>query len=132
MLVLIVEDNQIHSYVLRKILQAEGFNVIEAHTGLDGLLIARTEHPAVVLLDLNLPDVDGYEVCKKLKSSPETRDISVIFYSAAEATPDYILETRRSGAAGFLTYPVSNEELRWVVLGAAARTPTGGESRMAG
>jgi CheY-like chemotaxis protein len=131
MLVLIVEDNRIHSYVLHRILQAEGFNVIEAHTGLDGLQIARAEKPAVVLLDLNLPDVNGYEVCKKLKSSPETRDISVIFYSAAEATPDYILETRRSGAAGFLTYPVSHEDLRWVVLGAAARTASGEEFQRA-
>ena len=68
--ILVVDDNDAERYYLTRILGKAGFRVIEAATGLDGLRLAESERPELVTLDIRLPDINGFEVCRRLKSNP--------------------------------------------------------------
>ena len=64
--VLIIEDNEQNMYMLSYLLQKNNYNVIEAFNGKDGLKLAHDHHPEIILIDIQLPDMDGYEICNKL------------------------------------------------------------------
>lgn len=128
--VLAVDDNEAHCYALRRILEHSGFEVFTAVTGSDALAIARDRVPDVVLLDINLPDVNGYEVCSRLKRDELTRRIPVVFHTATEATGPAKNYAESVGASAFLTYPIDSTQLASVIHGAAARA--GGASRSQG
>src|SRR4051812_18296283 len=95
--ILVIDDNDAERYYLTRILGKAGFRVLEAATGLDGLRLAEAERPDVVTLDIRLPDLNGYEVCRRLKSQPATRDIQVLHISASFTTPDAKAEGLDSG-----------------------------------
>jgi|WetSurMetagenome_2_1015567.scaffolds.fasta_scaffold816763_2 CheY-like chemotaxis protein len=120
--ILAVDDNRIHCYALRKLLEHSGHRVTEAHTGLQAIEIALQDQPAVVLLDINLPDITGYEVCARLKADTRTRRIPIIFHTATEATAVARTRAEAAGAMAFLTYPINPEHLLTVVTAAAVRT----------
>lgn len=80
--ILYAEDNEDNIYMLTKRLERRGYEVLVARDGEEGLLMARTEAPALILMDLSLPVLDGWEATRRLKSAPETRDIPVIALSA--------------------------------------------------
>lgn len=80
--ILYAEDNEDNIYMLAKRLERRGYEVLVARDGEEGLLMARTEAPALILMDLSLPVLDGWEATRRLKSAPETRDIPVIALSA--------------------------------------------------
>jgi two-component system cell cycle sensor histidine kinase/response regulator CckA len=109
--VLVVDDNDAERYYLTRILGKAGFHVIEAATGLDGLRLAESERPELVTLDIRLPDINGFEVCRRLKSNVATRDIQVVHISASFTTPDAKAEGLDGGADGYLTHPVDPSEL---------------------
>lgn len=119
--VLAVDDNEMHCYALRKVLEHSGFEVFVAHTGSDALEKARHHKPDVVLLDINLPDVNGYEVCARLKSDDFTKGIPVVFHTATEATGPAKNYAESVGGSAFLTYPIDATQLATVIHGAAAR-----------
>jgi PleD family two-component response regulator len=121
MKVLAVDDNEMHCYALRKVLEHAGFEVCVAHNGTDALAIAREEKPDVVLLDIHLPDVTGYDVCTLLKQDDSTSKIAVVFHSATVSTGPAKSYATRIGGAGFLTYPIEPEQLTMVIRGAATR-----------
>jgi CheY-like chemotaxis protein len=121
MKVLAVDDNETHSYALRKILEHSGFEVLIAHNGSDTLVLARENCPDVVLLDINLPDMTGYDVCSKLKSDKDTSKIPIVFHSASEPTGPARSQAESLGASGFLTYPIDPYQLSLVLQGARAR-----------
>ncbi|MGZ4788563.1 MAG: response regulator [Terriglobales bacterium] len=121
MKVLAVDDNQVHCYALRKVLEHNGFEVLIAHSGTDALAMARQALPDVVLLDINLPDVNGFEVCSQLKKDDTTRHIAVVFHTATEAPGPAKTHAESVGAAAFLTYPIDGMQLASVIQGAAAR-----------
>ena len=77
--ILIVDDENDILSVLEKGLTVEGYSVISASNGSDGLALAKTKQPDLIILDVLLPDIDGSEVNRRLKEDPETRDIPVIF-----------------------------------------------------
>jgi DNA-binding response OmpR family regulator len=77
--ILIVDDEKDVLLLLEKGLIAEGYSVITADNGNDALVLARSERPDLIILDVLLPDVDGPEVNNKLKEKPETKDVPVIF-----------------------------------------------------
>ncbi len=84
----IVEDNPEAARLLRRILQTQGdFQVFEAHTGKEGVALIRTTRPDVVLLDMMMPDMDGFAVLDSLKADEELKDIPVIVITAKELTP---------------------------------------------
>lgn len=121
MKILAVDDNEIHCYALRRVLEHEGFEVCMAHTGSDALSMVLNEKPDVVLLDINLPDVNGFEVCTRLKRDDSTRSIPVVFHSATESAGEAKSYAQSVGASGFLTYPINAALLTSVIRGAAAR-----------
>ena len=82
MKILYVEDNEDNIYVLRNRLGRAGFIVLVAMDGAEGLAVAAAEQPSLVIMDLGLPVVDGWEATRRLKSAPETQHIPVIALSA--------------------------------------------------
>lgn len=105
--VLIVDDEPSIRRFLRHILEAEGFIVVESRTGEDAVATCRREKPSIVLLDLMLPDIDGFEVLKRLKDHSSTRDIPVIILSIIEDNEQCF----RLGASDYLPKPINRENL---------------------
>src|SRR4051794_38308886 len=81
--ILNVDDDEGCRYAVTRILELNNFAVQEAVTGAEALRLASSEQPDLVLLDVNLPDIDGFEVCKRLKSQPATARIPVLHVTAS-------------------------------------------------
>lgn len=80
--ILYVEDNEDNVYMLTRRLQRQGFEVLTAPDGEQGLALARSAQPDLILMDLNLPVLDGWQATRRLKGAPETRSIPIIALSA--------------------------------------------------
>lgn len=108
--ILLVDDNPTNLQVLLHTLNGQGYKLLIAKNGESALKIARKALPALVLLDIMMPGIDGYEVCRQLKEDPETANITVIFLSALDDTKDKVrgLET---GAVDFISKPFQAEEV---------------------
>src|SRR3954469_21510722 len=104
MRILVVDDNETHLYALQRILEHAGHQVFTANTGTQTLELANREVPDVVLLDINLPDINGYEICSRLKSDEHTRGLAVVFHTATHATAIARNHAESVGASAFLTY----------------------------
>ncbi|HEV8712904.1 MAG TPA: chemotaxis protein CheB [Candidatus Binatia bacterium] len=100
--ILHVEDDEAKRFVVSRLLQQAGFVVHEASTGQDALRLAAAQ-PALVLLDVKLPDINGIEVCRQLKANPLTAGIPVLHYSAVYTQPEDKVQGLENGAAGYLT-----------------------------
>src|SRR5689334_1541409 len=109
--ILNVDDNEGCRYAVTRILELNNFSVKEAGSGADALRLARTEQPDLVLLDINLPDVNGFEVCRRLKSEPTTARIPVLHITASYLTPSDMARGLESGAENYLVEPVEPEVL---------------------
>lgn len=81
---LIIEDNEDNRDLLSRRLRRHGFDVITAAEGHTGLELARAESPDLILLDLNMPDLDGWQVCQMIKSDPEIQHVPIIATTAHE------------------------------------------------
>jgi len=108
--VVVVEDDPASADVLQRRLQANGMSVSVGRTGGDGLALIRELHPDLVLLDVGLPDTDGYDVCLEVKSDSATADIPVIFLSARGDVFDKV-RGLSCGASDYLTKPFHPAEL---------------------
>jgi light-regulated signal transduction histidine kinase (bacteriophytochrome) len=108
--ILIVDDTPINLRVLAKILSDRGYKVRKALNGQIALTACQTLLPDVILLDIMMPDMDGYEVCQRLKSDPKTQDIPVIFISALEDEWDKV-KAFKSGGSDYITKPFQIEEV---------------------
>jgi signal transduction histidine kinase len=111
MRILNVDDYRPGRYARSKLLQQAGFEVVEADTGAEALRQAVEARPHVVLLDVKLPDIDGYEVCRRLKAHPITAAIPVLHVSAAHRAAGDHARGLDAGADGFLVEPVAPELL---------------------
>lgn len=108
--ILIVDDIPANLKVLGDILKGEGFKVRPVPNGNLALQVASKEKPDLILLDIMMPDMDGYEVCRRLKEMPELSDIPVIFISALNDTSD-IVKALKSGGVDFITKPFQADEV---------------------
>ena len=108
--VVVVEDDPASADVLQRRLQANGMTVSVGRTGADGLALVRELHPDLVLLDVGLPDTDGYDICLQVKSDSATSDIPVIFLSARGDVFDKV-RGLSCGASDYLTKPFHPAEL---------------------
>ncbi|MCI5221504.1 MAG: response regulator [Candidatus Electrothrix sp. AR4] len=108
--ILLIDDDLIILNILRYILKHENYEVLEAENGKNGLQLAKKEIPDLILLDINLPDIVGFDVCRKLKEKKETRNIPVIFLTATGQEGN---EYRgfEEGAADFLRKPINKARL---------------------
>ncbi|MBA4788753.1 MAG: response regulator [Rhizobiales bacterium] len=105
--ILVIEDDPVFARTLTNIVRRKGCQVLAAMDGQSGLDLARTFKPTGILLDIMLPEMDGWTVIERLKKDPATRHIPVHIVSALEEAP----RGRQMGAIGFLTKPVSSEQL---------------------
>ncbi len=108
--VMIVDDNPKNVQVLGTILMEKKYNVSVATGGKQALAQVGKVKPEVILLDIMMPDIDGYEVCRRLKEKEETADIPVIFLTAKTDTDD-IVKGFELGAVDYVTKPFKSKEL---------------------
>jgi putative two-component system response regulator len=109
--VLLVDDNTANLQVLRENLDGLGYKLLIAKSGKSALEIVRKAHPDLVLLDIMMPEMDGYEVCRRLKSAEETRHIPVIFLTAMADAEDEA-KGLALGAVDYITKPINPELVR--------------------
>src|SRR5690625_3567627 len=88
--ILLVDDNPINLQILQQSLQGCGYGLLLARDGREALEVARRERPSLVLLDVMMPIMDGFEVCRRLKASSQTADIAVISRSALGESADTV------------------------------------------
>lgn len=84
--ILIIDDEPINLKILSRKLETEGYEVIVAGSGETGLHLVSKSHPDLILLDIMMPGMDGHEVCRQLKNSPQTEDIPIIFLTSKTDT----------------------------------------------
>ena len=108
--VLLVDDNPTNLQVLFQTLEGRGYNLLVAKNGETALAIAEKAHPHLILLDIMMPGMDGYEVCRQLKADPTTQEIPVIFLSALGDTKDKV-QGLNLGAVDYITKPFQPEEV---------------------
>src|SRR5580700_3950099 len=109
-IVLAIDDDADSLLLIACLLGAEGYNVLTAASGEAGLAICATAHPDIILLDIRMPGMDGYETCRRLKVDEATRHIPVGFLSAARDS-DECLQGFLLGAVDFISKPYQTEEL---------------------
>jgi DNA-binding response OmpR family regulator len=108
--ILVVDDEASIRLICRVNLDASGFEVVEAEDGETALSLARTERPDLILLDVMLPGIDGWDVARELAAAPETREIPILFLSARSDRSD---EERghEVGGLGYIRKPFDPNEL---------------------
>jgi len=129
--ILLVDDNDVHRYALGKHLTRSGFQVLHASDGAGALRLTHSQHPDAILLDINLPDMTGFEICQRLKENPATSRIPIIFHSATHDTASARSQAADLGAASFLNYPINVDHLEAVIRGALSQSPRKGRSKHA-
>jgi two-component system, cell cycle response regulator DivK len=113
-LILIVEDNPKNLKLMRDILQFRGYATLEAETGEAGITLAREQQPALILMDVQLPGMDGRAATKALKADPSTRQIPVIAMTAFAMKGDRE-SLLADGFDGYISKPISTKEVPQVV-----------------
>jgi diguanylate cyclase (GGDEF)-like protein/PAS domain S-box-containing protein len=108
--ILIVDDTPAHQMLLGDMLTNEGYSISIASDGLSALSQARSLNPDLILLDVCLPDMDGYTVCSTLKCHPRTRNISILFVSACDQ-PINLARAFEVGGVDYITKPIERIEL---------------------
>jgi DNA-binding response OmpR family regulator len=114
--VLVINDQKALAEGLAELLTIAGFDSVYAVTGQQGLDRAVEFEADAVLLDIGLPDMSGWEVCRRLRSDPRTANIAIVIHTGSGAGPGDMLE-----ADAFLVYPISATEMAPVILGSIGR-----------
>ncbi len=109
--ILIVDDKPHNIMLLSSMLKQAGYNVRSTTSGMDGLQEVKNCPPDLILLDINMPEMDGYEVCQKLKSDEKSKDIPVIFLSALTEMEDKV-KAFENGGVDYITKPFYFEEVK--------------------
>lgn len=105
---LIIEDNEQNFYLMNFLLEKNGFTVIGARNGREGIQMALARKPKAILLDIQLPEMDGYAVAVELKSHPETKAIPIIAVTSYAMVGDRE-RVLASGATGYIEKPIDPE-----------------------
>jgi len=113
-LILIVEDNEKNLKLVRDVLRHSGYQTIEAGTGEDGIRLAKERAPALILMDIQLPGIDGITALGQLRADPATRAIPVIAVTASAMTQDR-KKIMAAGFDGYQTKPIRVREFMDVV-----------------
>jgi two-component system, cell cycle response regulator DivK len=104
--ILIVEDQEDNRRILRDLLTHAGYELLEATNGLDGVALAGAERPDLILMDIQLPGVDGYEATRRIKADPALRAIPIIAVTSYALSGDEV-KARAAGCDDYVTKPFS-------------------------
>lgn len=108
--VLIIDDEEFTVDMLQTFLQMSGFETVGAYNGEDGIVLTQIESPDVIILDLMLPDLEGYDVCRRLRGFPQTANLPILILSARTTQVDKD-RALSAGADAYLTKPVQFPQL---------------------
>lgn len=119
--ILYIEDNFANQVLIRRVLEAEGYQVDEASSGLSGIEMAAANRPDLILVDINLPDVDGYETTARLRQMNGVSDVPIIALTANVMDGDRE-RTIEAGCDGYIQKPIDVDELPRQIEGFLAAT----------
>ncbi len=108
--ILIIEDQDDNRRILRDLLTAAGYELIEAETGEDGVALAESQRPDLILMDIQLPGLDGYEATRRIKANPALRPIPIIAVTSYALSGDDD-KAREAGCDAYVTKPFSPRAL---------------------
>ena len=114
--ILVVEDNKMNLELVSDILTAHGYEVIQASEGHQALDLARTHLPDLILMDIQLPEMDGLEVTRRLKSDPGTSGIGIVALTAHAMRGDKE-RAQAAGCAGYIAKPIDIHEFNGIIEG---------------
>ena len=118
--ILIVDDNEQNCELMRDVLSSWGYDVDKAFQGMDAMTYALASPPQLILLDVMLPGMNGFEVCRELKRNPKTEHIPVIMLTALNDVEDRI-RGFKVGASSFISKPPNYNELKYVLASCLQR-----------
>jgi DNA-binding response OmpR family regulator len=110
--ILIVEDNIVILTMQKQIFEMEGYEIVTAQEGMDALKKIHQENPDVVLLDVNIPGMNGFELCRQVKEDPKLQTIIVVMISAVYYSDEDAKKGMALGADAYFTKPYENEVLQ--------------------
>jgi two-component system cell cycle response regulator DivK len=108
--ILYIEDNPGNRLLVKRILEVEGYKVVEAISGLDGLSVAESMHPDLILVDINLPELDGYELTRRLKQIRHLASVPIIAMTANVMKGDRE-KSLAAGCDGYIQKPIDVDQL---------------------
>ncbi len=108
--ILVIEDHEDNRRILRDLLTSAGFEPIEAVTGEDGVALAETHRPDLILMDIQLPGLDGYEATRRIKANPALRQIPVIAVTSYALSGDEV-KAKEAGCDAYVAKPFSPRAL---------------------
>ncbi len=124
-LILIVEDNEKNRKLVRDVLQHKGYKTLEAETAEDGIRLAQESVPALILMDIQLPGMNGIEALGRLRADARTKKIPVVAVTASAMTHDR-QKIMAAGFDGYQSKPINVKEFLVAVREMLDRPPTGG------
>jgi two-component system cell cycle response regulator DivK len=108
--VLVVEDQEDNRQIVRDLLTSAGYELIEAVTGPEGVSLAESQRPDLILMDIQLPGLDGYEATRRIKAKPELRQIPIIAVTSYALSGDDV-KAKQAGCDDYVTKPFSPRAL---------------------
>ena len=109
--VLIVDDNPATTYAMRRVMDRQQWKVLEASTGAEGFALLRSKHVDVLVLDVNLPDLNGFDMVRTLRADQKTRLLPIVQVSAASIRTKDVIQGLESGADSYLIHPIDPDVL---------------------
>lgn len=108
--ILYIEDNPDNRLLVRRVLEAEGYRVLEAEHASGGIELAEAEHPDLILMDINLPDMDGFEATVRLRELEGFQDVPILALTANVMKGDRE-RTLQAGCSGYIKKPIDVDQL---------------------
>ena len=108
--ILVIEDTEDNRQIIRDLLSSVGYELIEAADGAAGVALAQQEHPDLILMDIQLPEIDGYEATRRIRAVPELAKVPIIAVTSYALSGDEA-KTREAGCDGYVAKPFSPRQL---------------------
>jgi two-component system cell cycle response regulator DivK len=108
--ILVIEDTEDNRQIIRDLLTSVGYEIIEAADGVDGVAMAETHRPDLILMDIQLPGMDGYEATRRIRAVPDLAQVPIIAVTSYALSGDEA-KTREAGCDGYVAKPFSPRQL---------------------
>ena len=108
--ILVIEDTEDNRQIIRDLLSSVGYELIEAVDGAEGVAKAQCHHPDLILMDIQLPQIDGYEATRRIRAIPELAGVPIIAVTSYALSGDEA-KTREAGCDGYVAKPFSPRQL---------------------